>query len=105
VGTLGIVALQAMASLSVVAFFWKRPDRQLWQGVIAPLIGFFGLVTAFFLAAMHYNTLTGSDNKIVNLVPFALLVIAIGGTIFGYDLKTRKPQVYAELAVSKLRSK
>ena len=105
VGTLGIVALQAMASLSVVAFFWKRPDRQLWQGVIAPLIGFIGLVTAFFLAAMHYNTLTGSDNKIVNLVPFALLVIAIGGTIFGYDLKTRKPQVYAELAVSKLRSK
>lgn len=105
VGTLGIVALQAMASLSVVAFFWRRPDRQLWQGVIAPLIGFFGLVTAFFLAAMHYNTLTGSDNKIVNLVPFVLLVIAIGGTLYGFNLRTRKPEVYAQLAVSKLRNK
>ena len=103
VGTLGIVALQALASLSVVAFFWKRPDRQLWQGVIAPLIGFIGLVTAFVLAAMHYNTLTGSDNKIVNLVPLALLVLAIGGTIYGYRMRTSRPDVYAQLAVSQLR--
>ncbi|TRZ87684.1 MAG: APC family permease [Streptomycetaceae bacterium] len=103
VGTLGIVALQAMASLSVVAFFWRRPDRQLWQGVIAPIIGFVGLVTAFFLAAMHYNTLTGTDSKTVNLVPFLLLIIAIGGILYGHRLRTTKPDVYAELASSKLR--
>ena len=102
-GTLGIVALQAMASLSVVAFFWKRPDRKLWQGVIAPTIGFIGLVIAFFLAAMHYNTLTGSSNKIVNLVPFTLLFIAVGGMIYGHRLKTSRPDVYADLASSKLR--
>jgi len=97
------VALQAMASLSVVAFFWKRPDRKLWQGVIAPTIGFIGLVIAFFLAAMHYNTLTGSSNKIVNLVPFTLLFIAVGGMIYGHRLKTSRPDVYADLASSKLR--
>ena len=103
VGTLGIVALQAMASLSVVAFFWKRPDRKLWQGVIAPAIGFVGLVIAFFLAAMHYNTLTGSTNKVVNLVPFTLLLIAVGGMLYGFRLRKSRPDVYAELASSKLR--
>jgi len=103
VGTLGIVALQAMASLSVVAFFWKRPDKKLWQGVIAPAIGFVGLVIAFFLAAMHYNTLTGSTNKVVNLVPFTLLLIAVGGMLYGFRLRKRRPDVYAELASSKLR--
>ena len=105
VGTLGIVALQAMASLSVVAFFWKRPDRKWWQGVIAPVIGFIGLVIAFVLAAMHYNTLTGSSNKIVNLVPFLLLVIAIAGVIYGFRLRTTRPDVYQQLASSQLRGK
>lgn len=102
-GTLGIVALQAMASLSVIAFFWKRDDRQMWQGVIAPAIGFIGLTIAFTLAALNYNTLTGSENKIVNLVPFLLLVIAIGGVFYGRDLRKRRPEVYAELASSQLR--
>jgi amino acid transporter len=103
VGTLGIVALQAMASLSVIAFFWKRDDRLIWQGVLAPAIGFIGLVVAFTLAALNYNTLTGSENKIVNLVPFLLLVIAIGGVVYGRDLQKRKPEVYADLASSQLR--
>ncbi|HEX7404630.1 MAG TPA: APC family permease [Candidatus Nanopelagicaceae bacterium] len=102
-GTLGIVALQAMASLSVIAFFWKRDDRQMWQGVIAPAIGFIGLTIAFTLATLNYNTLTGSENKIVNLVPFLLLVIAIGGVFYGRDLRKRRPEVYAELASSQLR--
>lgn len=105
VGTLGIVALQAMASLSVVAFFWKRPDRKWWQGVIAPVIGFVGLVIAFVLAAIHYNTLTGSSNKVVNLVPVLLLVIAIAGVIYGFRLRTTRPDVYQQLASSQLRSK
>ncbi|HEX7405468.1 MAG TPA: APC family permease, partial [Candidatus Nanopelagicaceae bacterium] len=103
VGTLGIVALQAMASLSVVSFFWRRPDRKMWQGVIAPIIGFIGLVIAFVLAAMHYNTLTGSSNKVVNLVPFLLLVIAVGGVIYGHRLRKSRPDVYADLATSQLR--
>lgn len=103
VGTLGIVALQAMASLSVIAFFWGRPDRRLWQSVIAPMIGFIGLVVAFILATLHYNTLTGSHNKVVNLVPFLLLVIAVGGVMYGHRLQTSRPDVYEDLATSKLR--
>jgi amino acid transporter len=103
VGTLGIVALQATASLSVIAFFWKRNDRKIWQGVIAPAIGFVGLVAAFTLAALHYNTLTGSSNKIVNFVPILLLVIAIGGVIYGRNLRIRRPEIYLGIAASQLR--
>ena len=46
-GTLGIIALQAAAALAVVVFFWRRPDRNLWRCVIAPLIGFVGLGNGF----------------------------------------------------------
>ena len=105
VGTLGIVALQAFASLSVVVFFWKRKDRKMWQGTIAPLIGFLGLAAAFILATSHYNTLTGSNNKLINLVPVLLLLISMGGIFNGYRIKRKKPIVYAKLAATQLRSK
>lgn len=105
VGTLGIVALQAFASLSVVVFFWKRSDRKLWQGTIAPLIGFIGLTSAFILAALHYNTLTGSDSQLINLVPILLLIVAAGGVVNGIRIRKSKPVVYAKLAATQLRSK
>ena len=105
VGTLGIVALQAFASLSVTAFFWKRKDRKIWEGLVAPLIGFVGLMGAFILAAVHYNTLTGSDNKWINLVPILLVVITGAGIANGIRIKRNKPVIYAKLASTRLRSR
>lgn len=105
VGTLGIVALQALASLSVVFFFRKRSDRRTFEGVIAPLIGFVGLLGAFVLATTHYNTLTGSKNALINLVPILLLIVTSGGVLNGIRLRHQQPAVYAKLAQSQLRSK
>jgi len=105
VGTLGIVALQALASLSVIVFFRKRRDRRIWEGVIAPLVGFVGLLSAFCLAALHYNTLTGSKNKLINLVPILLVLVSVGGVINGVRIRRNKPIVYAKLASTQLRAK
>lgn len=105
VGTLGIVALQAFASLSVVVFFWKRKDRTWWTGLVAPIIGFVGLMGAFFLAATHYNTLTGSKNTLINLVPILLLLVTVLGIFNGIRIKRNKPVIYAKLASTQLRSR
>ena len=105
VGTLGIVALQAFASLSVVVFFWKRKDRTWWAGLVAPIIGFVGLMAAFILAALHYNTLTGTDSTLINLVPLLLLVVTVAGVVNGVRIKRNKPVVYAKLASTQLRSR
>jgi hypothetical protein len=43
---------------AVVAFFWIRNDRALWQCVIAPAIGFVGLTTVRD-GLVNYPTLTG----------------------------------------------
>lgn len=102
-GTLGIVALQALASLSVVVFFWRRRDRSWWSSFVAPLIGFIGLTAAFVLASVNYRTLTGSDNRIINLVPVLLIVVAIAGVAKGIHLKKHEPAIYAKLASSRLR--
>uniref|UniRef100_UPI001C2F7D01 APC family permease n=1 Tax=Streptomyces sp. GbtcB6 TaxID=2824751 RepID=UPI001C2F7D01 len=105
VGTLGIIALQAAASLAVVVFFAKRDDRDLWRCVIAPAIGFLGLTGAFVMATVNYPTLTGSTNAVVNTVPVVLPVLAAAGVVLALVLRRRKPVTYAALAQSKVRAR
>ena len=103
VGTLGIIALQAAASLAVVAFFWARSDRTPWRCVMAPGIGFVGLVTAFVMAAINYPTLTGSSDVAVNSVPLALVVAAAAGVVMALVLRRHRPTTYAAIARSRVR--
>jgi amino acid transporter len=105
VGTLGVIALQAAASLAVVAFFWIRSDRALWQCIVAPAIGFVGLVTAFVMALVNYPKLTGSSDVGVNSVPLALLVVAVAGIVMALVLRRKRPTTYAAIARSRVRGR
>ncbi|HST80713.1 MAG TPA: amino acid permease [Kineosporiaceae bacterium] len=102
-GTLGIILLQAVTALAVVVFFWRRSDRDLWRCVIAPSIGFVGLTAGFVLAVLHYSTLTGSSNALVNAVPALLLVAVVAGVVVALRLRRDRPAIYAGLAGSELR--
>jgi amino acid transporter len=102
-GTLGVVALQAAAALSVIVFFRGRADRDVWRCVVAPAIGFVGLTAAFVLAVSNYSTLTGSDNRVIGAVPLLLVVAAVGGVVVALRLRSSRPAVYAAIAGSQLR--
>jgi len=104
-GTLGIILVQAVTALSVLAFFWRRADRSLARSVVAPLVGFLGLASAFVLASVHYATFTGSNSPWVNAVPLVLVVAAIGGAVVTLRLRARRPAAYAALAGSSLRKR
>ncbi|MCD0453042.1 amino acid permease [Actinocorallia sp. API 0066] len=104
-GTLGIVSVQAVTALSVLAFFRNRADRGWFSGIVAPALAFAGLACGFVLATANYATLTGSDNKIVNLVPVLLIVVAAVGVGVALRLRGRKPAVYAAFAASELRKR
>lgn len=102
-GTLGVIALQAAAALSVVAFFWRRQDRSVLRTVVAPGIGFVGLATGLVLAGTHYSTLTGSDSAVVNAVPVVLILAAAAGVVVALRIRRRDPAVYAGIANGYLR--
>jgi amino acid transporter len=104
-GTLGIILVQAVTALSVLAFFWRRSDRSVVRSVVAPLVGFVGLASAFVLASVNYDTLTGSTNAWVNAVPLVLLVAALGGVVVTLRLRASRPSAYAALAGSSLRKR
>ena len=105
VGTLGIIALQAAASLAVVAYFAGRRKRHWWREVLAPAIGFIGLLTVFVLAIVNYPTLTGSTNPVTNAAPLALIAVAIAGAIIALVVRRRRPTVYAGIARSTVRGR
>jgi amino acid transporter len=104
-GTLGIILVQAVTALSVLAFFWRRADRSIMRAVVAPLVGFVGLGSAFVLAAVNFDTLTASTNPWVNAVPLVLVVAAFGGAFVTLRLRARRPSAYVALAGSSLRKR
>lgn len=104
-GTLGIVSVQAVTALSVLAFFWKRNDRHWFSGLVAPVLGFVGLATGVTLATAHYAALTGSTNLVVNLVPVLLIAVAVAGIAVAVRLRATNPARYAAFATSTLRKR
>ena len=94
-GTLGVIAVQAVTALSVLVFFRKRPDRSVFRSFIAPTLGFLGLGTAFVLAALNYDTLSGSTNRWTDTVPLLPTKVAamcqLGAGVTWPGLRTRKP--------------
>jgi amino acid transporter len=104
-GTLGIIASQAVTALAVVVFFWRRHDRDVWRSVVAPAVGFVGLSAGVVLAAVHYDALSGSHNPWVNAVPAALILAAVAGVFVALRLRRDRPAVYAALAGSRLRKR
>ncbi|MBB3084634.1 APC family permease [Geodermatophilus sabuli] len=85
-GVVGIIAMQAFASASVVGFFRRNPDLEAtsWARAIAPGISTVCLTAAVVLMVTRFELLTGVPWP--NWVNFALLLpllaILIGGTVW-----------------------
>ena len=103
--SLGVILLQALAAASVVAFFVKRKEGDVWRTVVAPSVGAAGLLAALVLALTHYTTLTNTKNVAIHLVPLLLVVVAAGGVITGYWLQQNRPAIYAGIARSRMRAR
>ncbi|WP_410633289.1 APC family permease [Amycolatopsis sp. cmx-4-83] len=97
-GTLGIVGLQAAASLSVIAFFRRRPDRHWWRTGVAPVLGLLGLVASAVLVIQNFDLLTGTTSTLVNSLPWAFVVVVAAGAGFALWLRARRPERYAALS-------
>ncbi len=103
ISTLGIVLLQAAAAVSIVAFFRRRHEGDLWRTVVAPMIGAVGLLIAAGLLMANYSTLTGTSSWWVNGLPVLLVAVAVAGLLYGLWVRRSRPAVYRGLAGTALR--
>ncbi|GAB3889833.1 APC family permease [Kibdelosporangium lantanae] len=80
IGTLGVITLQAMAGVAVVAYFRRHRDPRIWRTAVAPGLGGLGLIVVTVLAVVNFPTLAGSDAPVIGLLPWLLAVAAVGGS-------------------------
>ncbi|WP_406408498.1 APC family permease [Streptomyces halstedii] len=97
-GTLGIVFLQAVACVSVIGYFWRRPDRHWWRTALAPALGFAGLAAGTSLVVTHFDTMTGTDNPVVGALPWLIVAAAVLGPLYALWIRSAHPERYARLA-------
>lgn len=99
-GTLGVIILQAAASLSVVAFFRRRRDSRLWTTLIAPGLACAGLVTTIVLVCVNFGTLSGSSSDVVALLPWLYLLAAALGALVALHMRRARPERFREMGAN-----
>ena len=97
-GTLCVIVLQTLAALSIVVYFRRVADPRMWSTLIAPGIGFLGLLAIVVLAVVNFDIVAGSDALVIRLMPLLLVVALVGGIGYAAYLKKAKPAVYDGLA-------
>jgi amino acid transporter len=103
-GTLGVVALQCAAALSVIGFFRGRSGAHWWRTGLAPLLGFVGLAMAGVLLVLNFSVVTGTTSTLVNLLPWSLMLAAAGGIGYALWMRHAHPERYAHLAIAPERA-
>jgi amino acid transporter len=97
-GSLGILILQTLVSLAVIAFFWRDDcGVGLWRRLLAPALSALGLVVSLVLMSVHLDLVSGSNSRVVQNFPQILLVVGLAGIALAAWVKARKPDVYAAL--------
>ncbi|GAA4430980.1 APC family permease [Georgenia halophila] len=96
-GTLCIVVLQMLASLSVVVHFRRAADRRWWKTFVAPGLGFLGLFWISLMAVLNFPLLAGSEERYVAVLPWLLVLALVGGLLYAAYLRSRRPEVYERL--------
>ncbi|MEV0125738.1 APC family permease [Streptomyces sp. NPDC050703] len=95
-GTLGIILLQAVASVAVIGYFRHQREGR-WKTVVAPALGAIGLISAAVLVVSNFDVLTGTDEPLVTALPWLLLLVAGVGVALASWLRSARPGRYARL--------
>ena len=96
-GTLAIIALMALASFAVVAFFRRHPDLDpnRWRTLIAPIVGGLATAAVAIYAASQFGLLIGNEDSVLSwLLPALIPVAAVFGVVSALVLKARNPSRY-----------
>jgi amino acid transporter len=96
-GTLCIIVLQALAALSIVVHFRRAADPRVWSTLVAPGLGFLGLLSISVMAVANFGLLAGSEASYVTALPWLLPVAALAGFAHAAHLRAGRPEVYEGL--------
>lgn len=99
-GIYGILALQALTAVAVIAYFAKdRRGISFWRAFVAPSLGAAGLIVVTIVAVMNVEVITGRPNGALNVVLTGLpLVVFVVGVAVAELVKQHRPTVFERFA-------
>lgn len=109
VATLAIAILMALTSVAVIVYFVKtRKDTRLWNTILAPGLGFLGLVLSAALIIAYFPIMVGDVDAegapVFGGLSWFLLALVVVFPVAGYLqaawIKARRPAAYAKLTDS-----
>lgn len=101
VTVLAILAVQALVSVAVIAFFRTTASGySAFTTVIAPTLATLGLIGAFLLVSSNLPMLTGSESSLVMLLPLVVIGLGLLGGAIALWLRSSRPVLFARLGHS-----
>ncbi|MDI5966378.1 APC family permease [Streptantibioticus silvisoli] len=96
-GTVGIIALQAIAAASVLGLRFKGGGTHWWREGVAPVLGFAGLLVSLWLVIANFDMITGKPGTLVAYLPWLIPVAAVVGAGYAGWLRSAHPGRYRAL--------
>jgi len=98
VAALGIIFLQLLTALAVIAFFRRtKLDTRPWNTVIAPGLGALGLAVALWFGIDNFDTLTGAQSDLVKVLWLLVPLFFIAGLLIALAFRSRSAAAYQRL--------
>jgi amino acid transporter len=98
IAAIGIILLQLMTSVSVIAFFRRtKLDSRPWNTLIAPGLGALGLAVALYYGIDNFDVLTGAQSDVVKLLWVLVPLFFLAGLVWALMVRGRDPQQYERL--------
>ncbi len=98
-GTLGIIGLQAAASIAILVYVARRRREAGWVVLAASLCAAAGLVVALGTVCFNFTLLSAVQTPFVAWLPLLYPAILAAGFCFSLWLRRARPAQYAGLAL------
>lgn len=95
-GTGLLLVIQAVVSLAIWNWFRKEGGGNMFSTVIAPIFSCLVQLWLVYLLVANLATFAGTSG-FANAIPWLMLVILVIGLLWGFYLKSGKPEAYANI--------
>jgi amino acid transporter len=98
VGTLGIMAMMAIASFAVIAFFLKNEKSE--NSIVsfaAPIVAGLTMLFLFAYIYMNFGGLTGTSGTLGTVLPALVIIAAVVGLLLAARLKSADAAKFARM--------
>lgn len=106
IGTFTVMLTMFIAALSIIGYFRRNPigkdqGGNVWNTLIAPIVGAVALGLFLYFAVINYSELTGGSSTLTAVGLGITAALFIGGMIYARVLRKKKPDVYEKIGRSK----